>query len=49
MGSQGNQGQDRRVELSVEGLKADFAWHLRYSLAKGDSRATDRDRYTAFA
>ena len=41
--------KDRRVEMSVEGLKEDFAWHLRYSLAKGDSRATDRDRYTAFA
>ena len=35
--------------MSVEGLKEDFSWHLRYSLAKGDSRATERDRYTAFA
>ena len=41
--------KDRRVEMSVEGLKEDFAWHLRYSLAKGDERATDRDKYTAFA
>ena len=41
--------KDRRVEMSVEGLKEDFAWHLRYSLAKGDSRATERDQYTAFA
>ena len=41
--------KDRRVEMSVEGLKEDFAWHLRYSLAKGDSRATERDEYTAFA
>ncbi len=41
--------KDRRVEMSVEGLKEDFAWHLRYSLAKGDLRATDRDKYTAFA
>ena len=41
--------KDRRVEMSVEGLKEDFAWHLRYSLAKGDTRATDRDKYTAFA
>ena len=41
--------KDRRVEMSVEGLKEDFSWHLRYSLAKGDSRATDRDRYKAFA
>ena len=41
--------KDRRVEMSVEGLKDDFAWHLRYSLAKGDARATERDEYTAFA
>ena len=42
-------GKDRRVEMSVEGLKEDFAWHLRYSLAKGDARVTQRDQYTAFA
>ncbi len=41
--------KDRRVEMSVEGLKEDFAWHLRYSLAKSDNRATERDQYTAFA
>ncbi len=41
--------KDRRVEMSVEGLKEDFRWHLRYSLAKGDIRATPRDQYTAFA
>jgi len=41
--------KDRRVEMSVEGLKEDFAWHLRYTLAKGESRATERDKYTAFA
>ena len=41
--------KDRRVEMSVEGLKEDFAWHLRYSLAKDESRATPRDQYTAFA
>ena len=41
--------KDRRVEMSVDGLKEDFAWHLRYSLAKGDIRATPRDQYTAFA
>jgi len=41
--------KDRRVEMSVEGLKEDFAWHLRYSLAKGETRATERDEYTAFA
>ena len=42
-------GKDRRVEMSVEGLKEDFAWHLRYSLAKGETRVTERDQYTAFA
>ena len=41
--------KDRRVEMSVDGLKDDFVWHLRYSLAKGDYRATERDQYTAFA
>ena len=41
--------KDRRVEMSVEGLKEDFAWHLRYSLAKGETRVTERDQYTAFA
>ncbi|MBO7721945.1 MAG: glycogen/starch/alpha-glucan phosphorylase [Kiritimatiellae bacterium] len=40
---------DHRVEMTVAGLKEDFAWHLRYSLAKGDTRVTDRDQYTAFA
>ena len=40
---------DRRVSMSVQGLKEDFAWHLRYSLAKGDTRVTERDQYTAFA
>lgn len=41
--------KDRRVEMSVDGLKEDFEWHLRYSLAKGADRATPRDQYTAFA
>ena len=40
---------DRRAEMSVEGLKGDFAWHLRYTLAKGETRVTRRDQYTAFA
>ena len=40
---------DRRVDMTVEGLKADFAWHMRYSLAKGETRVTERDQYTAFA
>ena len=41
--------KDRRVEMSTEGLKEDFAWHLRYSLAKDMEMATPRDQYTAFA
>ena len=40
MNSKTNRKKDRRVEMTVEGLKDDFAWHLRYSLAKGDYRAT---------
>jgi glycogen phosphorylase len=39
----------RRVEISVESLKQDFERHLRYTLAKADDNATERDRYTAFA
>ena len=41
--------KDHRVEMSVEGLKDDFSWHLRYTLAKGDTRVTQRDQYKAFA
>ncbi len=41
--------KDRRVEMSVEGLKEDYAWHLRYTLAKDDAHTTPRDRYAAFA
>ena len=41
--------KDRRVEQSVEGLKEDFAWHLRYTVAKSEENATERDHYTAFA
>ena len=41
--------KDRRVEMSVEGFKEDFAWHVRYTLAKNIDRATPRDQYTAFA
>ena len=40
---------DHRVENTVGSLKEDFAWHLRYTLAKYDAKATPRDRYTAFA
>ncbi len=41
--------KDRRVEMSVEGLKEDYAWHMRYSIAKDMEKATPRDQYTAFA
>ena len=40
---------DHRVEMTVDGLKEDFEWHLRYTLGKGSIRATRRDEYTAFA
>ncbi|MEI6645407.1 MAG: glycogen/starch/alpha-glucan phosphorylase [bacterium] len=39
----------RRVELSVESVKQDFERHLRYTLAKAEDTATERDQYTAFA
>ncbi len=41
--------KDLRVEMSVEGLKEDYAWHMRYTIAKGMEHATPRDQYTAFA
>ncbi|MEI7899153.1 MAG: glycogen/starch/alpha-glucan phosphorylase [bacterium] len=41
--------RDRRVEMSVEGLKDDYAWHLRYTQSKNFDDATLRDQYMAFA
>ncbi len=41
--------RDRRVANTVQGLSDDFAWHLRYTLAKYDGQATPRDQYTSFA
>jgi len=35
--------------MNVAGLKYDFLWHLRYSLAKAADNATRRDEYQAFA
>ncbi|MBP5320526.1 MAG: glycogen/starch/alpha-glucan phosphorylase [Kiritimatiellae bacterium] len=40
---------DRRVEMTTDGLKDDFAWHVRYTQAKLFEDATPRDKYTAFA
>jgi len=37
------------VEMSVAGLKHDYVHHLRYTLAKDENTATQRDHYTAFA
>ena len=48
MNDNGDTG-DHRVEMTVDGLKEDFEWHLRYTLGKGSIRATRRDEYTAFA
>ncbi len=44
-----NKPKDHRVENTVQGLKEDYAWHLRYTLAKYAGAATPRDRYTSFA
>ena len=41
--------RDRRVENTVQGLKEDYSWHLRYTLAKYGGKSTPRDQYTAFA
>ncbi|MDD5705753.1 MAG: glycogen/starch/alpha-glucan phosphorylase, partial [Kiritimatiellae bacterium] len=41
--------RDRRVAMTAEGLREDFNWHLRYTLAKDQFTATDRDRYEALA
>ena len=41
--------RDHRADTTVQSLKEDFAWHLRYTLAKYDGKATPRDQYTAFA
>ncbi len=38
-----------RVAMTADGIRQDFAWHLRYSLAKAEETATDRDRYVALA
>jgi starch phosphorylase len=40
---------DSRIAMSTDGLREDFNWHLRYSLAKDQFSATDRDRYVALA
>ena len=44
-----NKNQDRRVEMTVEGLRQDYEWHVRYTLAKYRGKTTPRDQYTAFA
>ena len=49
MDTRGQKRRDRRVEMTVEGLKQDFAWHLRYNQAKFEGTATPRDQYAAFA
>ena len=38
-----------RVAMTADGIRQDFAWHLRYTLAKAEETATDRDRYVALA
>ena len=41
--------QDRRVEMTEEGLKLDYAWHLRYTQVKESVNASLRNQYTALA
>lgn len=40
---------DQRVQMTPESLREDFLWHLRYTLAKDRSSATELDCYTALA
>jgi len=42
------QTHDLRIQKSAKGLKQDFAWHLRYTLAKEEHNATERDKFMAF-
>ena len=49
MDAKGQKKRDRRVEMTVESLKQDYAWHLRYTQAKYEVAATPRDQYAAFA
>ena len=35
-----NKNQDRRVEMTVEGLRQDYEWHVRYTLAKYRGKTT---------
>ena len=49
MDTKGHKRRDRRVEMTVESLKQDYSWHLRYSQAKYEGSATPRDQYAAFA
>ena len=49
MDTKGHKRRDRRVEMTVESLKQDYAWHLRYTQAKYEGTATPRDQYAAFA
>ncbi len=41
--------KDHRVEMTVDGLKGDFAFHIRYSQCKEYQNATTHDLYLAFA
>ncbi|MDD4097876.1 MAG: glycogen/starch/alpha-glucan phosphorylase [Lentisphaeria bacterium] len=38
-----------RVRMDKEGLREDFAWHLRYTFAIIERDLTDQDRYQAFS
>ncbi len=42
-------GAQTMVEHTAEGLAHDFLWNMRFTLAKSDDRATERDCYNALA
>ena len=41
--------RSERVAMTADGIRQDFAWHLRYSLAKAEETATDLDRFSALS
>ncbi len=43
------QSAQTKVEQTAEGLAHDFLWNMRFTLAKSDDRATERDCYNALA
>ncbi|MDD4540525.1 MAG: glycogen phosphorylase, partial [Lentisphaeria bacterium] len=38
-----------RIRMDADGLRDDFEWHLRYTLAASPDELTDLERYLAFS